>query len=120
MNTSGEAGGLRANTDRAQPNDPTGLVAKRRAGGQDARPGPQAQQEAERCGRGRAETKPQSVARDGLGDGDVEDYLLSDFEEEQLPACRPGECETCGQWDSELREGMCEWCRQQYGVTGES
>jgi hypothetical protein len=44
---------------------------------------------------------------------------LSEIEPEP-PACRPGDCETCGQWDGELQEGMCGWCRQQYGLAGES
>lgn len=49
------------------------------------------------------------------------EYLPLNFNDEpELPACRPGDCETCGQWDSELQEGMCEWCRQQYGVAGEA
>lgn len=37
-------------------------------------------------------------------------------EDRALPAYRAGDCETCGQWDSELQEGMCQWCRQQYGL----
>jgi hypothetical protein len=89
----GEAGGLCANTVRARSNDPT-------------------------RSRGWAEAKSQFVARDGIANDDVE-AMLSEIEQ-QLPSRRPGDCETCGQWDSELREGMCEWCRQQYGVTGES
>lgn len=37
-------------------------------------------------------------------------------DEGDLPAYRAGDCETCGQWDSELQEGMCQWCRQQHGL----
>lgn len=39
--------------------------------------------------------------------------------DDQPPTMRPGECETCGQWDGGLLNGMCEWCREQYGILDE-